>query len=333
MIEFENPAAFFLLLLIPSLYFLRYLKLFSCITFPLTLGDWEGECFEWNKDSNLFFKFLVHLFGIASYVCLVLAYAEPVIHNQQKVYSSRGSDIVFVVDTSPSMAASDIAGLTRLEAAKQAIHTLVDTNSGDAFGLIEMGREAVASVPPTMDRKIFFEKIDELFVGGLGDGTAIGTGLGSALFHLESSLAEKKSIVLITDGENNAGNVNPYTVAHLIASKGISLYVLGIGTRGSVPLEYVDPNTGKVYSGYLQSEYDVQALSKIATEADGKFFNIETLSALSQAFSSVSKNESVVQSYRIKTYDTEFYSKFLLFAFGFFVLAWIIRRIILQEVL
>ncbi|HBG65000.1 MAG TPA: hypothetical protein DDW78_00815 [Treponema sp.] len=333
MMEFENPFAFFLLLLVPLLYFLRYLKLFRGITFPLTLSDWHGASFDWRQGGFGFLSVLARVLAVCAYACAVTAYAGPVVRHQQKVYSSRGADIVFVVDTSPSMAAKDIGGMTRLDAAKQAIRLLADSDGGDSFGLVEMARDAAVSVPPTMDRNVFFDKIDKLVVGGLGDGTAIGTGLSCALFHLERSGSERRCIVLITDGENNAGSISPYTAARLVREKQVSLYVLGIGTRGSVPLEYVDPKTGRMYSGYLKSEYDSQTLSKIASEADGKFFTVESLNALAHAFDSVARNESVAQSYRVRNYDTGYYGAFLLAAACFACLAWVIRRVLLQEVL
>lgn len=333
MVEFENPAAFFLLLLVPVLYFLRYVKVFSGIEFPLVLCDWQGETFRWKKMTRSFCYLLVRFFNICSFILLVVAYARPVVHHQKKVYSSRGSDIIFVVDTSPSMAAKDIAGMSRLDAAKKAIHTLADENDGDCFGIVEMAKDAAVVVPPTMDRNVFFNRLDSMLVGEMGDGTAIGTGLSCAAFHLEKSTAPRKAVVLISDGENNAGSINPNTAAKFLESKHVSLYVLGIGTKGYVPIEYVDPKTGHLYSGYMESDYDSQSLSLIAAAADGSFFNIETLNALSNAFNSLSKNESVVQSYLVKNYNTEYYSILLLISACLFVFAWFIRRIILQEVL
>lgn len=333
MVEFENPAAFFLLLLVPIFYFLKYIKIFTGITFPITLGDWNGEYFSFRRNSRRIFSLFASFLGIVAFVCLVTAYANPVAHNQKKIYTSRGSDIMFVVDTSPSMSAKDIAGMSRLEAAKKAIHVLADENNGDCLGIVEMARDAAVVVPPTMDRNIFFSRLDSLIAGEMGDGTAIGLGLSCATFHLEKSTAPRKAVVLISDGENNAGSINPHTAAHFLESKNISLYVLGIGTKGYVPLEYVDPQTGHVYSGYMESEYDSQALSLIAAAANGAFFNIETLNALSNAFTSVSKNESVVQSYIVKNYDTEYYTVLLLVAACLLLTGWFIRRIILQEVL
>jgi len=331
MIDFENPSAFLFLLLIPALYLLRYLKIFTGISFSLTLSNWNGESFSWNKSFRNFISIVVKVFSVCGFVSLVIAYAEPVVHHQEKVYVSRGADILFVIDTSPSMAARDIAGSTRLDAAKQTIKTLVKNNGGEAFGLVEMAKESAVVVPVTIDYDILLKKLDSLVVGEMGDGTAIGNGLSCGIYHLAKSEAPKKSIVLITDGENNAGSVHPYTAAHLAKEKNISLYVLGLGTTGTVPLEYVDPKTNKLYSGFLDSKYDISALSQLAIEADGKFFAVENMNALSQALGTIDKDESVVQSYHIRNHDKEYYSYILLLSAVFFCIAWLLRRVYLQE--
>lgn len=333
MIEFENPAAFFLLTILPLYYFLKHLKLFEKISFPLTLSDWNGTSFSWNKRSSALISFVSRVFVVCGIICAIFAYAEPVVHHQEKVYASRGADILFVLDTSPSMAAKDIAGITRLDASKQAIHTLAKDNGGDALGLVEVAREAAIVVPPTLDHNTFFERLDALLVGEMGDGTAIGNGLSCAVYHLSKSTAPRKCIVLITDGENNSGSIHPYTAAHLARDKGISVYILGLGTKGTVPLEYADPVTGKVYSGYLKSEYDSTSLSKLALEADGRFFTIDSMATLAQAITSIGKREAVIQSYHIKSHDEHYYGQLLLAAAFFFSLAWVLRRIFLQEML
>ncbi len=333
MIAFENAWAFLLLLAIPILFTLRQFKVFQKSALPLTFSDWHGKSFSFKPFlQNCIRKFSSFLFLIA-YICLVIAFTSPIKRTRQKVYSSRGADILFVVDTSPSMASRDIAGLTRLEAAKQAIRLLEKEHQGTSIGLVEMAKEAALVVPPTADHEIFLKKLDEMIVGELGDGTAIGTGLSCAIFHLESSHALKKSIVLITDGENNAGEIHPNTIARLAKEKGISLSVLGIGTKGSVPLEYSDPKTGKLYSGFLNSDYDVSSLAKIANEAQGAFFEVESMDALSQALEDVSKSENLAQSYYIKNSEI-FYYIYFLYAAGFlFVLGFFIRRFILKEFL
>jgi Ca-activated chloride channel family protein len=332
MLEFENVAAFFLLLLIPTLYFLRFIKLFSGISFPLTLSDWNGSHFIWQKNARNFISAIVQMLTIAGYVCVVIAFANPVVHHQEKIYTSRGADILFVLDTSPSMAARDIADMSRLDAAKQAIHTLAGDNMGDSLGLVEMAQDAVIAVPPTMDHKLFFDKLDAIAIGEMGDGTAIGTALGTAVYHLSRSKATRRCIVLITDGENNAGSIHPNTAARLAKENGITLYVLGVGTKGTVPIEYVDPKTQHVYSGFIESNFDSMVLSNIASVADGKYFGIETMAALSQALGTIGKHEAVVQSYHIRNHDENYYGQFLLAAAILIIAAWLLRRFYLQEI-
>lgn len=333
MLDFENPAAFVFLLFIPVLYILRHFKFFVPISFPLILADWNGSEFKWNKKSRNFFSLVSRVLIAASYVCVVIAFADPVIHHQEKVYNSRGSDILFVVDVSPSMAAIDIGGKSRIKAAQEAILTIAKENQGNSIGLVEMAKNAAVVVPPTMDRKVFYDKLQNLAVGEMGDGTALGIGISCAVLHLESSTAPKKSIVLITDGENNAGSVHPNTAARMAKSNGISLYILGLGTTGSVPLEYVDPNTGKIHSGYLNSQYDAEALNKIALEGDGKFYEVTSMNSLSQVLSSINKNETVVQNYQIKNVDSTYYREFLYIAVILIVVSWLIKRLFLQEIL
>jgi Ca-activated chloride channel family protein len=331
--EFENPAAFLFLLVIPFLYIMRALKIFKRTAFPLVFADWNGKSFGWNGKLSHILSFLALFFCVSAYVLLTFALAEPVIHHQEKVYTSKGADVLFVLDTSPSMASRDIGGMTRLNAARQGIHTLVNNNRGAAFGLIAMASEAAVVVPPTADHELFLRRLDSLVIGGLGEGSAIGTGLSSAVYHLISSKAPRKCIVLITDGENNAGSVHPDTAAELAAQNNITLYTFGIGTKGSVPIEYIDPNTGKVHSGFYDSDFDTAPLESIAYAGGGRYFGIESTNALSEALSLISRRETVIQTFHYKSSDQALYPYYLLAAAVLFALAWLLRRVILKEVL
>ncbi len=333
MMEFENPAAFFLLLLFGLLFLLRYIKVLVPVSFPLTLGDWNGKPFTWRNRLRRFLSVMSDVLCALAFASLVTAFADPVVRHQERVYYSRGSDILFVIDISPSMAARDMSGLTRLEAAKTVVRKLEESNRGDTIGLVIMAKEASVVVPPTMDRAMFFDRLDKVVPGELGDGTAIGTGLSCAIMHLENSHAPRKCIVLMTDGENNSGSLHPNTAAHLAAQKNISLYVLGIGTKGKVLLDYVDPVTGRGWSGILDSKYDTAALARVASEGGGKFFEIDSLESLSQTLDSVSRNESVVQQYQIRNSDESYRFVFLFITGILVIVAFVFKRILLQEVL
>ena len=333
MLGFENPAAFLFIIPLILLVILRKLKIFRKISFPLTLSDWGGQHFKWTGGFRSFSSILSIAVSYIAFFLVIIAFAEPVVHHQEKIYTSKGSDILFVLDTSPSMAAKDIAGGTRLDAARIGIHTLVKDNPGASFALVAMGSEAAVVVPPTMDHDLFLRRLDSLVIGAMGEGSAIGIGLSSAVYHLISSSAPKKCIVLITDGENNAGSVHPETAALLASENNITLYTFGVGTQGAVPIEYVDPTTGQLHSGYYDSEFDSQSLEEIARLAGGKYFGIESTAALSAALQSIARRESVVQTFHLRTVDTRYYHKLLFLAGLLFLTAWIIRRLFLAEIL
>ena len=160
--NFENPAAFFLLILIPALYILRYLKVFNKITFPAVLADWEGRRFEWKGKTQKFLSVLAGIFFVTGFLLSVCALAAPVLSNQEKVYTSLGTDIVFVVDTSPSMSAKDMDGAQRLETAKNAIFMLTNKNDGSRYGLVGLGSNAAVLVPPTSDLTFFSAHLSKL---------------------------------------------------------------------------------------------------------------------------------------------------------------------------
>lgn len=330
-IDFMNPAGFLLLLLIPLLYALKKIKVFNRIALPLTFSDWNGWVFSWNDKWRRFAAGFAELLLVASFIITVIAFADPVVHHQQRIYTSRGTDIMFVIDTSPSMAARDINGITRIEAAVSSITKLLEANPGATYGLIAIGSEAAVVVPLTTDNQAFLARLNSVTVGSMGEGTAIGTGISSAVLHLKSSISKKKCIVVLTDGENNAGEIHPETASALAKKNGIVLYTIGIGTKGSVPLEYVNPITGKTYSGYLDSNFDSSGLEKIALMADGRYYSVETLSAMSMTLSSIIKRQDVVQSYYIKNTDDYYYGKLLFAALICIGLAWLIKRAYLRE--
>ena len=329
--SFENSAAFFLLLLIPLLFIFRKLKLFNQITFPAVLADWEGRSFTWRGRPQKFLSILAGLFFTAGFLISVCALAAPVISNQEKVYTSLGTDVVFVLDTSPSMSAKDMENSMRLEAAKAAIQSLSNKNDGSRYGLVALGSNAAVLVPPTSDQEFFTQHLAQISAGLFGNGSAIGDGLSTAVCHLVSSPAPKKCIVLLTDGENNAGEIHPETAAKLAADNNITVYVVGIGTKGRVPIEYTDPATGKLYSGYLDSNFNPASLKKISSIANGRYFEAQTIGELAETLDTVSKIESITQNYTYRTVNHLYYRQFLTAAIILFILAWLIRRVLLKE--
>lgn len=329
--SFMNPAAFFALLAIPVFFAFRKTGLLRRVSFPITFADWNGYAFSWNNKLLKFASTLSEGLALIAVLLGAVALADPVVHKQERVYTTRGTDIIFVVDTSPSMAARDIGGMLRIDAAKQAAESLVQSNTGAEYGLVAMGNEAALLVPPTSDLETFKSRLESLTLGELGEGTAIGSGLSAAVFHLAGSNAPSKCIVLITDGENNAGEIHPDTAARLAVENGITIYAIGVGTRGSVPLDYKDPFTGKEYAGYLDSAFDSGPLEKIALGSGGRYYGVENLQAFALALGAIAKRQTVAQNYYLRNVNTQYYDEFLLAAAFSFALSWLIKRFLLKE--
>ena len=174
-------------------------------------------------------------------------------------------------------------------------------------------------------------QLDSLRIGELGDGTALGTGLSVAVYHLSASSAPKKCIVLLTDGENNAGAIHPNTAARLARSNAVTVYAVGIGTRGSVAINYSDPVTGRTYSGFLESTFDEEPLREIADEGSGNYFAVTSLPDLGHALSSIAGREYVTQSWHNRRIEESFYDRLVLASLAAAALAWIISRLYLRE--
>ncbi|MDR2516819.1 MAG: VWA domain-containing protein, partial [Spirochaetaceae bacterium] len=165
----------------------------------------------------------------------------------------------------------------------------------DAVGLVAVGSDAALLLPPTIDRDILAGRLDHLRPGELGAGTALGAGLALAALHLRASSAPRRVAVLITDGENNAGAVHPETAAEALAESGVSLWVIGAGSSGAVPIDYVDPFTNIRRTGTLESRFDPEALREIARRGGGSFISAPSLPAFQAAFGRVDEAELTVR--------------------------------------
>ena len=180
----------------------------------------------------------------AAVLSAVVAAAGPVRVQRSTVYVDRGTDIVFAVDTSPSMAALDFGSDSRLQGAAAALRAFVERRPGDPLGLVSFGERAGLRSPLTYDHDYLGDSIDRLRVMESGDGTAIGMGLSVAAAHLQAAGAERGVIILITDGENTTGPIAPDAAAEVAAHLGITIHTVGVGTDRPTVLEFTDPETG-----------------------------------------------------------------------------------------
>lgn len=208
------------------------------------------------------------LLGWAAYFLIVIALAGPVRTTRERVYLERGREIVFALDVSPSMAASD-GKRSRIEEATAILDDLAAAGGNASLGLVLFGSESRLASPPTLDRAFFREALLKAKPGSLGEGTDLGLGMASALYHLSASRAPSRLAVVITDGEDNEGEMTPERAAALYARSGTPLLLVGIGKNGEVPLRYEEPGTGRVLVGSLVSGFDRERMSAIAKAAGG----------------------------------------------------------------
>lgn len=289
-LNFEHPLLFLcgLLSVFGLVVWFRFKR--RSFVLELPLGPPGGAAFRSPVSVQLLLR-VTRFLEWVSILLLLLALSGPVLVQHRTVWLDRGADVYFVIDCSPSMSALDMQGQSRFVLAKNLVSHFATIRPSDAIALVAIGEDAALIMPPSVDRTVFSERLAALKIAELGDGTAIGTGLAIAAVHLQSSRAQKKMVVLLTDGENNAGAVHPVTAAAMIKELGAELWVVGIGTAGEVPLDYTDPVTGERKTGTFESRYDPEALRSVALAGGGNFIVADSPGALEAAFSRMNDND------------------------------------------
>jgi len=333
MITFESPVLLMLIAVVPSLIYLAHLwkGRGGHISFSFTI--WQKEILSrpsWLLRFLMHFSSLMYWLGLIS---LIVALAGPSISERKKIYLNRGLDILFILDQSPSMAAQDFSPVNRFETAKGVIRDFVQRRSNDSIGLVSFGSEAALRVPPTRDYRTLVDRVEGLRIMELGDGTAIGMGIAVACVHLNYSTADNKIAVLITDGKNNAGEISPLSAAKIAFEMGIKLYTIGVGTRGEVPIEFLDPETGNTIRGKINSEYDEELLQTVAELTGGRYFSAASPGSLQSVFSDIDSIETVKQRVRMDIKTEPIHRQFIIAGFVMMIISFFLRKMVFREVL
>jgi Ca-activated chloride channel family protein len=293
-IGFERPLLLFAGAVILFLCFIiaRFLK--GAFVLPVPLGPPGGSSFKPPFNVEFLVK-AIRVLNLAGALALFIAAAGPVFVSTEEVWLNRGADILFVVDISPSMAGIDMNGSSRFDAARELVRDFAAKRPSDAIGLVAVGDEAGLMVPPTVDRSALYSRLEALKIGELGDGTALGLGLGIAALHIRNSTALRRAVALITDGENNAGAIHPETAAAALQDAGAALWVVGVGGGGEVPIDYTDPVTRIRRTGTFDSRFNTASLRAIAESGGGQYIGAPSAEAFSQAFSLIDQGEMIIR--------------------------------------
>lgn len=318
--EWSNPEWFWALLLLPVILGFYLFRFFSRRRATLTFssvdslsglsGNWKAH-FHW-------FGLVLFLSGVTF---LILALARPQNKLTTIERNAEGIDIVMVLDMSSSMRAEDLKP-NRFEAAREVAKQFVDKRISDRIGLVTFAMKSFTVCPPTLDYRLMKQLLDEVQMGVIEDGTAIGMGIATAINRLKDSEAKSKIIILLTDGQNNAGEIDPVTAADLAVTYGIKIYTIGAGTRGTAPYPVQDPIFGRRYQN-IQVNIDEEMLTSVAELSGGRYYRATDTEQLISIYEEIdllekSKVEEIIYTDYEDKYPLYLGVAFALLFIGFF---------------
>lgn len=258
---------------------------------------------------------------------LIVALCRPQTHDSLRQSSVEGTDIVLAIDISSSMLATDLQP-TRFDAAKDVAQKFVGQRPNDNIGLVAFSGESLSLMPLTSDKASLVNAIASIKTGMLNDGTAIGDGLSSAINRLVQGKAKSKSIILLTDGTNNAGDVAPSTAARIARQKGIKIYTIGVGTNGTIAI--TDPYGFSTTT--METKIDEAALKNIAQLTNGKYFRATDSKMLRNVFNEIDQLEKTRLNVENYTQTEENFMPWLWIAVCALVLNQLLRYTFLRRI-
>lgn len=301
-IVFAYPYLLWLLLLLPVLtgwYMLKNKKSTSSITVS-TVSIYKKPGSSKNIIRHL--PFILRMFSLA---LLIIAIARPQTRSNEERVEGEGIDIILCMDVSGSMLAEDFSP-NRLEAMKEVAVNFVDARKTDRIGLVIFAGEPFTQCPPTTDYASLKSQILAVRSGILQDGTAIGSGLATGVERLKKSKSKSKVIILLTDGENNGGLIDPNAAKEIAKAFQIKVYTIGMGTEGYAALP--QQTTGGVVRTMEKVNIDEKILTEIAMETGGNYFRAKDNESLSKIYSDIDQLEkSKIETSSFARYAEEFY--------------------------
>lgn len=320
-LEFTNPGFLWFLLLIPILvvwYFFINNRDSANLRIASTKGFDQQDI--WAK-----LKPVIYLLRLLAIALLIIALARPRnVEVSKRTKTTRGIDIVMAIDVSASMLAKDLKP-NRLEALKTVATKFVNKRPNDRIGIVVYAGESFTQTPITSDKAIIINTIRKIKWGQIDDGTAIGMGLGSAVNRLKDSKAKSKVIILLTDGVNNTGFVDPKTATELAKELNIKVYTIGLGTNGTALFPVAKDLSGKLIFRNAPVEIDEDLLRFIAKETDGKYFRATGNKKLESIYNEINKLEKTkVEEFKYYNYQEKY--RPLIFLAGFLIMMEMVLR-------
>ncbi|GGF63854.1 BatA protein [Wenyingzhuangia marina] len=325
--EFTQPAFLWLLIIIPILGFWLYI---SRNRNQAKLSIASTKAMQ-SPGVYIYLYRALWVFRLLALVLLIVALARPRnVGVTTKSKKNRGIDIVMATDVSGSMLARDLKP-NRLEALKEVAEDFVDKRPNDRIGIVVYAGESYTKTPITTDKSIVKRTIQSIEYGGIQDGTAIGMGLGSAVNRLKESTAKSKVIILLTDGVNTAGSVDPKLATELAKGLGIKVYTIGIGTNGMAEMPYAQDYNGNLIYKPMKVEIDEKLLTYIAEETGGRYFRATSNNKLKTIYEEIDKLEkTVIEDIKYYNYD-ELYRNLVIAALLLLVIEYLLKNTLFKS--
>jgi Ca-activated chloride channel family protein len=313
MLTFAHPDFLFLLLILPLLAWwygrthkrraatLRYSNLDLLKTLP--------------QQSNYLSRHILFGLRLLAIGLIIVALARPQSGQTEEEVTAEGIDIVLALDISSSMLAEDFRPQNRIEAAKQVAQQFIEGRKSDRIGMVVFAARSFTQCPLTLDYGILINFLKKVDVGLVDDGTAIGLGMATAVDRLRTSKAKSKVVILLTDGVNNAGEIDPLTAGRVAQAFNIRFYTIGVGTRGQALYPVQDPIFGKRYMP-MPVEIDEAMLTRIAEMTKGKYFRATDRQSLEKIFAEIDQLEKTKIEVKQFTRYRELFVNWLAIALG-----------------
>jgi Ca-activated chloride channel family protein len=326
MYQFANPYLLLLLILLLPLGYAAFKKRRRATIRFSDVNLVRGL----RKSARVRQRHLLPLLRLLALALLIVALARPQAGKVKTEISAEGIDIMLALDISGSMKAEDFKPRNRLHVAKNVIKEFVEGRLNDRLGLVVFSKQSFTQCPLTLDYGVLMTFLDQVDFGMIEDGTAIGMALANSVNRLRDSKAKSRIIVLLTDGINNAGEIDPLTAAEIARTMGIKIYTIGAGKPGKAPYPVDDPIFGRRYV-YLEQELDEATLTQVAEATGGRYFRARSEQMLAKIYKDISELEKT--KIKVKEYlqYREFFPYLLLLAAALLLLELLLRETWLRQ--
>jgi Ca-activated chloride channel family protein len=329
-IQFAHPGYFYLLLLIPAAviwYIYRHNRVQGDLQIP-QISPFSNM----HRGPRVIFRHVPFILRMIIFALLILVLARPQSTNKWENETVEGIDIMFALDVSNSMLAGDFSP-NRIEASKNVAKDFVLGRTNDRIGLVLFGGESFTQCPLTTDHAVLLNFLHDVKIGMIEDeSTAIGLGLANAVKRLKDSNARSRIIILVTDGQNNSGSIDPLTAAEIARTFGIRVYTIGVGTHGTAPFPYRNVFGDLVYR-QVKVDIDEPMLRQLAVMTKGDYFRATSNQKLKDIYAQIDKLEKTKIDVKKYARTHEEYRRFAIAALILVVLEILLRNTVLKTIM